>query len=101
MSAHQDKPATSRQTEVFMSEVKKHRERREEYERDGDSSFWSVVGMTGTIGWSIMLPTAAGVLLGRWLDGRLESGNVFMMFFMLVGLAAGCIVAWRMIKEKI
>ena len=86
---------------VFLSEVKKRRERRERYEREGDPSFWSVVSTTGTVGWTIALPTTAGALFGRWLDGQLDAGHVFMVFCMLVGLAAGCFVAWRMVKEKL
>ena len=36
-----------------------------------------------------------------WLDGRLDSGHVFLLFFMLAGLIAGCVIAWRMISEKL
>ncbi|MBN1675871.1 MAG: AtpZ/AtpI family protein [Kiritimatiellae bacterium] len=86
---------------AFVSEVQRRRKRREQHEREGDSSFWQSVGMMGTIGWSVSVPTALGVLFGRWLDGRLEAGHVFMVFFMLVGLVVGCVVAWRMVMEKI
>jgi ATP synthase protein I len=48
----------------------------------------------------VTLPTVAGVFLGRWLDGVLDSGQVFMVFFMLVGLGLGCFVAWRQVAEK-
>ena len=85
----------------FVSHVKRRRERRAEHERDGDSSFWGSVGMMGTIGWSVSVPTALGVLAGRWLDGRLGSAHVFMVFFMLVGLGIGCVTSWRLISEKL
>ena len=102
MSAPPGKPVTDdEQKEVFLREVRKRRERRERFEREGDSSFWGVVGTMGTVGWSVALPTALGVLLGRWLDGVLEAGHVFMVFFMLVGLGLGCFMAWRTVAEKI
>ncbi len=85
----------------LVSEVRKRRERRERNEREADQSFWSTVGMMGTVGWSVALPTAIGVLVGRWLDMRLDSGHVFVVFFMLLGLGVGCFVAWRQVSEKI
>jgi ATP synthase protein I len=99
MTAEKAKRRKGRET--FLSEVQRRRERHEEYVSDGDSSFWQSVGMMGTIGWSVSIPTALGVFLGRWLDGRLDSAHVFMVFFMLVGLITGCVTAWRMIEEKI
>ena len=55
----------------------------------------------GTVGWSVITPMAAGALFGRWLDGRLASGHVFLIFFLLAGLAVGCTIAWRNISEKL
>ncbi len=52
----------------FAREVRRRREQHDEHVRDGDSSFWQSVGMMGTIGWSVAVPTVLGVLLGRWLD---------------------------------
>ncbi len=83
-----------------MDSVARRRDLHEQHEREGNRSFWQSVGMMGTVGWTIALPTAAGALSGRWLDGRLESGHVFMFFFMLVGLGMGCVVVGRMIAEK-
>jgi ATP synthase protein I len=86
--------------QTFVESVAKRRELHEKHERDGDRSFWQSVGTMGTVGWSIAIPMTAGTLFGRWLDTRLASGHVFMFFFMLVGLSAGCTVVWRMIMEK-
>jgi len=85
--------------EAFLSEVRRRRERKERNARD--TSFWRSVGTMGTVGWSVSLPTAVGVLFGRWLDGRLGSGDVFMVFFMLAGLGLGCLIAWRLVAEKL
>ncbi len=96
-----EKAERGRGRDAFLAEVQRRRERHEEHVRDGDSSFWRSVGMAGTVGWSISVPAALGVLLGRWLDGRLDSAQIFTVFFLLVGVIIGCITAWRMIKEKI
>jgi ATP synthase protein I len=96
-----DERQSGNRGEAFLREVRLRRERREQHEREGDSSFWQSVGMMGTIGWSVSVPTALGVLLGRWIDARLGSAHVFMVFCMLAGLIAGCVTAWRMVSEKI
>ncbi len=87
--------------DTFLSEVKTRRRRREKHEREGDSSFWQSVGMMGTIGWSVSVPAALGVLIGRWIDGRADSGSVFTIFCLIIGLVLGCVTAWRMVSEKI
>ena len=93
------KTETGQDKKVFLSAVQRRRQQKEQNERD--NSFWASVGMMGTVGWSVSLPTVLGLLFGRWLDGRLDSGYVFMIFFMLVGLAAGSLIAWRLISERI
>ena len=93
-------PERGKAKDEFLTEVRRRRQRHEQHEREGDASFWSSVGMMGSIGWSIMVPLTAGVLFGRWLDGRLDSGHVFMFFCMLVGLGLGVFVAWRTISRK-
>ena len=45
----------------FLAALKHRRARHEKHEREGDSSFWGSVGMMGTIGWSVSVPTALGV----------------------------------------
>ncbi len=91
----------SREETAFLQELRTRRERHEKDVRERDESFWSSVGMMGTIGWSVAMPTALGALAGRWLDGRVDSGHVFVVFFMLVGLGMGCYVAWRQVAENI
>ncbi|MFO7769245.1 MAG: AtpZ/AtpI family protein [bacterium] len=85
--------------EQFQEAIRKRLERTRRNEEES-SSFWQTVGVIGTVGWSVALPTAAGVLIGRWLDALLGSGSTFMFFFMLVGLGMGCWVAWRQIEER-
>ncbi|MFO7955971.1 MAG: AtpZ/AtpI family protein [Candidatus Brocadiia bacterium] len=96
-----DKRELSEDEEEFLTEVERRRRRHERNVEEEDESFWSTVGMMGTVGWSVALPTAVGALLGRWLDGVLDSGHVFVVFFMLVGLGLGCFIAWRQVAEKI
>lgn len=97
-----DGPEKESQRDVWVRQVRARRERREKAEREGDNNFWQVVGMMGSVGWTVALPTAAGALLGRWIDSKVEGdGQVFMFFLLLVGLTVGCIIAWRTVSEKL
>ena len=41
----------------------------------------------------------AGVFLGRWLDRRFDAGIFWTGALLVVGLVAGCAVAWRRVQE--
>ena len=59
------------------------------------------LGTLGTLGWLIAAPILLGVLLGRWLDGRLASGYVFTLALVPCGLAVAGFGAWRWIRKRI
>ena len=100
MSAPDPTPERDGPQRRFLADVERRRRRHQKYKREGDASFWSSVGMMGTVGWSVAVPMAGGALLGRWIDARADSGHVFMLFFLIVGGILGCVVAWRLITEK-
>ena len=85
--------------DAFIGRVRQRRDLHEKHRREGLRSFWNSVGTMGTVGWSVSLPMAGGALFGKWIDSRLDSGYVFMFFFLFVGLGTGCAIAWRMISE--
>lgn len=58
-------------------------------------SLWSV----GALGWLIVVPMVAGVFLGRWVDGQLGGGTLATAALPLIGLGAGCWLAWKRIHE--
>jgi len=43
------------------------------------------IGLIIRLGMSMALPVVAGVLAGRYLDGRLGTGNVFLFIFIIIG----------------
>ncbi|NQT92805.1 MAG: AtpZ/AtpI family protein [Lentisphaerae bacterium] len=90
-----------KQGEAFLSEVQKRRELHEAHEREGNTSFWRSGGVMGTIGWTVSIPMLGGLFLGRWIDNRLDSTHVFMLFCMLVGLIVGCVTAWRVVSARL
>jgi ATP synthase protein I len=75
--------------------VKKRRERRAHWRREGERSIGQNLAMIGALGWIIVTPTLLGVFAGRWLDHRFDSGIFWTLGLMMAGLALGCALAWK------
>lgn len=58
------------------------------------------LGQIGVLGWQIVLPTLGGLALGRWADGRGQSGIFWTGALLVVGLALGCWSAWRWVQRQ-
>lgn len=80
---------------IGASESRKVRARRER-----DRSLWFGLGMMGTVGWSVAVPTLLGALLGRWLDARYEDTVSWTLTLLLVGLLAGCLNAYHWVRRE-
>jgi len=61
---------------------------------------WFGLGMFGLIGWSVTIPTVAGIALGLWMDRRWPGQVSWTLTMMLVGVVLGCMNAWRWIGEE-
>jgi ATP synthase protein I len=80
--------------------VRIRRERRQRWQREGERSIGQNLALIGALGWTIVTPTLLGVFAGRWLDRKLESGIFWTLALLVVGLALGCLLAWkRMYRE--
>lgn len=82
--------------------VEEKSRRRQKAEREGRRPVFFGLGMFGVVGWTITLPTVAGVFIGRWLDaGRYHQGTVsWTLTCMFIGLVFGIIGAWRWINKE-
>ncbi|ABB23927.1 MULTISPECIES: AtpZ/AtpI family protein [Chlorobium/Pelodictyon group] len=64
-------------------------------------NIWFGFSLFGLIGWSIVIPTLAGVAIGLWIDSRYPSGRSWALMLLVAGLAVGCWNAVRwMLEEK-
>ena len=61
---------------------------------------WSYLGTFGLIGWTVALPTLAGLAFGLFLDNVIETERSFTITFLVVGAAVGCLAAWYWIKQE-
>ena len=61
---------------------------------------WSGLGVMGLIGWSVSVPTLLGTGLGLWLDQHHPGSHPWTLALMAVGLAVGCLNAWRWVANE-
>lgn len=68
--------------------------------KDRSRGIWFGLGMMGTIGWSVAVPTLIGVAIGIWLDSRYPGQISWTLTFLSIGLAVGCVNAWYWVKKE-
>jgi len=61
---------------------------------------WFGLGMIGLIGWSVVVPTLLGALLGIWLDKHHPGKHAWTLALLVAGLAIGCLNAWHWIDKE-
>lgn len=99
MSAR-DKEKEEELEDEFEVHVRRQRELIERGRREKGQSFWRYVGLIGVVGWSVVVPTALGVLLGLWIDRKYETSSRWTLILLIFGLAVGCLNAWRAITRE-
>jgi ATP synthase protein I len=80
----------------FVREIRRQAERAQVSQR---LTFWQGLGLIGSVGWMVAVPTLIGAFLGRWIDARAGSGISWTLSLLLVGLVVGCASAWRHVGE--
>ena len=70
-------------------------ERQERLRREGEPSVSRRLAQIGVLGWLVVVPMLLGVLAGRWLDHRFDSGLFCTAPLLLLGLGLGCWSGWK------
>ena len=65
-----------------------------------EPSLGSRLGQIGILGWTIVLPTLAGLAIGRGLDRLFRSGVFFSAPLLMIGAAAGLWFAWKWMHRQ-
>lgn len=74
--------------------------RKERARRRRDRTLLFGMGMFGLVGWSVALPTLAGLALGVWLDRRLPAPFSWTLTLLVAGVLAGCLNAWYWVSRE-
>lgn len=80
--------------------VRRHEERRRQWEEHGERPMALNLAMIGSLGWLIVLPTLLGILAGRWIDRLADSGIFWTGACLMIGLALGCVLAWKRMHSE-
>ncbi|HUA82865.1 MAG TPA: AtpZ/AtpI family protein [Bryobacteraceae bacterium] len=89
-------PETPEQRMIHDVGAKQERMLRARRER---RNWWGAIAIVGVIGWSVVVPTLAGVAVGAWLDRHYPQSFSWTVSLLIAGLAIGCATAWLRIKE--
>ena len=80
--------------------VKVRSERHRRWRQEGEPAVARRLAQVGVLGWIIVVPTLAGIFLGRWLDGHFGTGLTLTGAFLMIGVAIGCWSAWRWMHQQ-
>ncbi len=61
---------------------------------------WFGLGMMGLIGWSVVIPTWLGVVLGAWIDTHYPGEHTWTLALLMAGLVIGCFNAWHWVGKE-
>ena len=84
----------------FLSQAAADAARKLKAQRTADRPTWFGLGMLGTIGWSVAVPTLAGALLGAWWDRHHPGSRSWTLPLLVAGLVLGCANAWHWISAE-
>lgn len=68
--------------------------------RKSTQGVWFGLGMMGLVGWSVVVPTLLGAVLGIWLDKHHPGKHPWTLALLVVGLAIGCLNAWHWVAKE-
>jgi ATP synthase protein I len=86
--------------ERLVERVGQHARRKRRARERSQRTAWFGLGMFGLVGWSVAIPSLAGIALGAWLDRHAGGQVSWTLTFMIIGVALGCLNAWYWIKQE-
>jgi ATP synthase protein I len=84
----------------FARQVAAQAARKRNARRNPAPGVWFGLGMTGLVGWSVVVPTLLGAALGSWLDRRHPGTHSWTLALLVGGLVLGCFNAWHWVAKE-
>lgn len=88
-------PETPEQRDRLKEAARRAAERDRKGVAESEPSLGARFGQIGILGWTIIVPTLLGVVLGRLVDRSLETGIFFSAPLIMIGAAFGLWSAWK------
>jgi ATP synthase protein I len=86
--------------ESAAGEIGRAAERRLKARRERRHGVWFGLGMFGLVGWSVAVPTLAGIALGWWLDRTVPEHFSWTLALLLAGAVLGAMNAWFWVNKE-
>jgi ATP synthase protein I len=86
--------------EEMASAVRRRRDRRDRWLREGPHALLRNLGLVGSLGWLLVLPAVAGAWLGRRLDHRYGSGVFWSATLIFCGVVLGAALVWQRVRKS-
>lgn len=87
--------------EKMLADIKAKQDRKLRARRTRNRSMWFGLGMMGTVGWSVVVPTLVGVAIGLWIDTSWPGRFSWTLALLVLGLITGCVNAWMwLVREQ-
>lgn len=93
----EDRPDGRGRLEV---EIEQKQSRKLHARRSREKGVWFGLGMMGTVGWSVTVPTLLGVALGLWIDLHWPGRVSWTLVLLFGGLILGCLNAWFWVSRQ-
>jgi ATP synthase protein I len=91
---------SERKDENFADQVGVRAARKLKAQKNPAPGVWFGLGMMGLIGWSIVVPTLLGAMLGIWLDKHHAGEHPWTLALLMAGLVIGCFNAWHWVEKE-
>lgn len=98
--ARDEGPHSGHKPASLASQVRQKAESRLRARAEGDRSIVKGLGLSGMVGWSVILPALLGLALGMWIDRRFPGSYSWTLMFLVLGIVLGCWNAWRWIQQQ-
>ena len=89
-----------KEADAFSKQVGEKEKRKLKTLHENKRSIWFGLGMFGMVGWSVVVPALLGAALGIWLDKIYPESFSWTLSFLIIGLFAGCLIAWHWIAKE-
>jgi len=95
-------PAANRKKDgnIFSQQVGEKERRKLKALHEKRKSVWFGLGMFGMVGWSVVVPTLLGAILGIWLDKIYPQSFSWTLSLLIIGLFIGCLIAWFWVANE-
>ena len=95
-------PASKRTKDegAFVAQVAAKAARKARARSNPAPGVWFGLGVMGLIGWSVVVPTLLGAMLGLWLDGQFPGTHSWTLALLVGGLVLGCANAWHWVSRQ-